>query len=92
MKVPLTFFLIITTPVCVFMRERIAHERLLELGIEGQRCDDLIRWGWFYRSDKLEELKSHDTEFNTWLPGREYLPIPQNELDNNMNLSKNSAN
>ena len=74
------------------LREQISHERLLELGIEGQRCDDLIRWGWFYRSDKLEELKSHDTEFNTWLPGREYLPIPQNELDNNMNLSKNSAN
>jgi hypothetical protein len=74
------------------MREQIAHERLLELAIEGQRCDDLIRWGWFYDANKLAELISHDSEFETWLPGREYLPIPQNELDVNPNLSKNSAN
>ena len=74
------------------MRDQIAHERLLELAIEGQRCDDLIRWGWFYDSQKLEELISHDSEFSTWTTGREYLPIPQNELDVNPNLSKNSAN
>jgi hypothetical protein len=76
----------------VQMREQIAHERILELAIEGQRCDDLIRWGWFYDAVKLAELRSHDSEFNTWMPGREYLPIPQTELDVNKNLSKNSAN
>jgi len=74
------------------MREQIAHERLLELAIEGKRCDDLIRWGWFYDGNKLAELISLDDEFSTWLPGHEYLPIPQNELDVNPNLSKNSAN
>ncbi len=74
------------------MRDQISHERVLELGIEGQRIDDLIRWGWFYDSDRLEELKSHDSEFDTYLEGREYLPVPQTELDDNENLSPNSAN
>ncbi len=74
------------------MREQISHERVLEFAIEGQRADDLIRWGWFSDPAKLEELKLHDTEFNTYTSGREFLPIPQNELDVNTNLSKNSAN
>ena len=74
------------------MRDQLAHERALEFAIEGQRVDDLIRWGWFYDAAKLAELQSHDAEFNTWTSGREYLPIPQNELDNNKNLSRNSAN
>ncbi len=74
------------------MRDQISHERVLELGIEGQRIDDLIRWGWFYDSDRLAELQSHDSEFDTYLEGREYLPVPQTELDDNPNLSPNSAN
>lgn len=74
------------------MRDQIAHERYLEFAIEGQRINDLIRWGWFYRPEKLALLRSRDREFNTWTPGNEYLPIPQGELDNNPNLSPNSAN
>ncbi len=74
------------------MRDQIAHERLLEFGIEMQRIDDIIRWGWLSDSDKLAELQSHDSEFDTYLTGREYLPIPQTELDMNQNLSPNSAN
>jgi hypothetical protein len=76
----------------VQMRDQISHERVLEFAIEGTRAEDLIRWGWFYDATKLAELKSHDAEFNTWTSGREYLPIPQNELDINKNLSRNSAN
>ena len=74
------------------MRDQLAHERALEFAIEGQRIQDLIRWGWFYDPVKLAELKSHDADFNTWTPGHEYLPIPQGELDVNKNLKPNPAN
>lgn len=74
------------------MRDQIAHERVMEMAIEGSRINDIIRWGWFSDATKLAELKSHDAEFNNWAPGKEYLPIPQIELDRNKNLSSNSAN
>jgi len=74
------------------MRDQLAHERALEFAIEGQRINDLIRWGWFYDPVKLAELKAHDPDFNTWTPGNEYLPIPQGELDVNKNLKPNPAN
>jgi starch-binding outer membrane protein, SusD/RagB family len=74
------------------MRDQIAHERYLELAIEGIRINDIIRWGWLYNPEKLEILKEHDNDFNTWRPGKEYLPIPQRELDLNKNLLTNPAN
>jgi starch-binding outer membrane protein, SusD/RagB family len=74
------------------MRDQIAHERYLELAIEGIRINDIIRWGWLYNPEKLEILKEHDKDFNTWRPGKEYLPIPQRELDLNKNLLTNPAN
>lgn len=74
------------------MRDQIAHERSLELAIEGIRIHDIIRWGWLYDSEKLAELRARDNDFNSWTPGNEYLPIPQNELDVNPNLEPNSAN
>jgi hypothetical protein len=73
-------------------RDQIAHERVMEFAIEGSRINDIIRWGWLGDPAKLAELKAHDIEFNTYTPGKEYLPIPQIELDRNKNLSKNSAN
>ena len=76
----------------VQMREQIAHERALEFAIEGQRINDIIRWGWLYDPAKLAMLKSHDADFNTWTAGNEYLPIPQSELAANKNLSPNPAN
>lgn len=74
------------------MRDQLAHERALEFAIEGQRINDLIRWGWFQNPTRLAELKSHDVDFNNYTPGNEYLPIPQSELDLNKNLKPNSAN
>ncbi|MES2890657.1 MAG: RagB/SusD family nutrient uptake outer membrane protein [Bacteroidota bacterium] len=74
------------------MRDQIAHERALEFSVEGQRINDIIRWGWLYNTAKLAELKAHDADFNTWTPGNEYLPIPQQELDVNKNLLPNPAN
>ncbi len=74
------------------MRDQIAHERLIEFAVEGSRINDIIRWGWFENPAKVAELVTHDPEFANWTPGKEYLPIPQIELDRNPNLSKNSAN
>lgn len=74
------------------MRDQIARERALEFAIEGQRINDIIRWGWLYDADKLAMLRAHDNDFNTWTPGNEYLPIPQRELDVNPNLLPNPAN
>ena len=74
------------------MRDQIAHERALEFAIEGQRINDIIRWGWLYNPAKLAELKAHDSDFNSWTPGNEYLPIPQAELNVNKALNPNSAN
>lgn len=74
------------------MRDQIAHERFLEFAIEAQRIHDIIRWGWLYDPAKLQELRANDPEFNTWTPGKEYLPIPQGELDTNPNLEPNPAN
>ncbi|KGO86235.1 SusD/RagB family protein [Flavobacterium rivuli WB 3.3-2 = DSM 21788] len=74
------------------MRDQLAHERALELSIESIRIHDIIRWGWLYNAEKLTLLKSHDSDFETWTPGKEYLPIPQAELDVNPNALPNSAN
>jgi len=74
------------------MRDQLSHERALEFAIEGQRIQDLIRWGWFQDPARLAELKTHDPDFNTYKPGNEYLPIPQLELDVNKNLKPNPAN
>lgn len=73
-------------------RDQLAHERSLEFAIEGSRINDIIRWGWLSDPTKLAQLKAHDIEWTTYAPGKEYLPIPQIELDRNKNLSKNSAN
>ena len=98
--------------------EQIANvERPKEFGCEFGRGFDLIRWGFFYKNDRLQQLKEHsvvrrsvtgtkdpvdyndiatDSElkssFDTYLPGHEFLPIVQQLLNKNPNLSGNSAN
>ncbi|MDR3694850.1 RagB/SusD family nutrient uptake outer membrane protein [Mucilaginibacter sp.] len=71
------------------MRDQIAHERFLEFSLEGHRFDDIVRWGWLQDPAKLAWLKSRDPEFNTYQPGREYLPIPLGELQTNPNVVQN---
>jgi hypothetical protein len=73
------------------MRDRIAHERALEFALEGHRFDDIRRWGWLQDPAKLAELNSHDAEFNSYVPGREYFSIPQAEIDVNKNLRQNTG-
>lgn len=69
------------------MFEQIAHERFLELALEGHRFDDIRRWGWL--SSRLDWLIQRDPEFQFYQEGREYFPIPQLEIDNNPGTEQN---
>lgn len=73
------------------MQDTIAHERFLEFALEGKRFDDIRRWGWLQDPDKLAWLKSRDPEFNSYVPGREYMPIPQAEIDANPKVKQNAG-
>ena len=73
------------------MRDQLAHERFLEFSLEGHRFDDIVRWGWLQDPTKLAYLKSRDPEFNTYVPGREYLPIPLEELQTNPGIVQNTS-
>ena len=71
------------------MRDQLAHERFLEFGLEGHRFDDIVRWGWLQDPTKLAYLQARDPEFNTYFPGREYMPIPLAEIQTNPGLVQN---
>ncbi|WP_428329439.1 RagB/SusD family nutrient uptake outer membrane protein [Mucilaginibacter sp.] len=73
------------------MRDQLGHERFLELSLEGHRFDDILRWGWLADPAKLAWLKSRDPEFNTYVAGREYLPIPLNEIQTNPGVVQNTS-
>lgn len=73
------------------MRDQIGHERMLEFCLEGHRFDDIRRWGWLSDPTKLAWLKSRDPEFNSYIVGRELLPIPQTEIDNNSGVKQNAT-
>lgn len=72
--------------------EQMEHERIMELAIEGKRWWDIKRWGYLNDPGKLEELKSHDSDFATYSDGKDFIPISQLEIDRNENLVGNSAN
>jgi hypothetical protein len=76
------------------LRDRIYHERVLELGLEGQRWFDIVRRYDLANqpmpADVLAELKTHDDDFNTYQPGKsELLPIPTAETTRNANITQN---
>jgi tetratricopeptide (TPR) repeat protein len=73
------------------MRDQIAHERFLEFSGEGHRFDDIRRWGWLQDPTKLAQLQARDPEFNTYAPGREYLPIPLGEIQTNPGIVQNPS-
>lgn len=70
------------------MREQIGHERYLEFALEGHRFDDIKRWGWLDNAQKVQWLEDRDPEYATYLPGREFFPIPQTEVDNNPGITE----
>jgi len=67
------------------MRDRILHERLLELGLEGSRWLDLKRQNLLSRA-----LIPNDDEYNFFVANKsELLPIPVSETNLNRNVRQN---
>ncbi|WP_165747907.1 RagB/SusD family nutrient uptake outer membrane protein [Cellulophaga sp. Z1A5H] len=68
----------------------IEDERVKELSLERTRYFDLLRW------DKVQsrivanpEFKSESGGTSSYKPGKEYIDIPQNEIDANPNFKHN---
>ena len=71
------------------LRQQIRDERLLELVFEGDRYMDLFRWGMIPEAitlDLRQNLGSVDYQ-----PDREYLAIPQIEIDTNPFYEQNEG-
>jgi hypothetical protein len=70
----------------VFALRAIRYERMLELGMEGHRFFDLVRWG--IAEDEIKNYLAKEKNISGYLegavfiPGKsEYFPIPQTEID-----------
>jgi hypothetical protein len=64
------------------MREKIRHERRIELAFEAQRYFDLKRWGIIGSIvPTIPEPPSSATTFRVWQDHFMLLPIPQAEID-----------
>jgi hypothetical protein len=71
------------------MRDAILHERLVEFGMESQRWLDLERQN-LLTAAYLPTLQAHDAEFQFFTAGKsDLLPIPQNEINLNPNVTQN---
>ena len=74
-----------------FMR-RLQKEREKELMFEYDRFFDLRRWGLGTDAEFTEYVKSYsDKHKRNFVNGREWLPIPQTEVNNNPNLTQNES-
>lgn len=70
--------------------KRLQMERVLELSTEGQRWPDIKRWGLLDTTEGINELISRDPDFKNFEIGKHNrLPIPSNEINNNVNLVQN---
>lgn len=67
------------------MRDKIRHERRIELAFEGHRWFDMVRWdNGNYALDFLHSIGKVNAQKKHLL-----LPIPQKEIDANHNLKQN---
>ncbi len=69
-----------------FALKAIRYERMLELGMEGHRFFDLVRWG--IAETSINPYLEKEKNMNGYLAGavfvpnkNEYFPIPQSEID-----------
>ncbi|TYA84179.1 RagB/SusD family nutrient uptake outer membrane protein [Seonamhaeicola marinus] len=70
----------------------IEDERVKELTFERSRYFDLLRWGRVKsRIVDNPDLKSESAGTAAYKPGREYIAIPQNDVDRNPNLDQNEG-
>ncbi|MEP1017418.1 RagB/SusD family nutrient uptake outer membrane protein, partial [Maribacter dokdonensis] len=68
----------------------IEDERVKELSLERTRYFDLLRWDRVVeRIVNNPELKSESAGTSAYKAGREYIAIPQNEIDGNPNFKQN---
>ncbi|WP_298369590.1 RagB/SusD family nutrient uptake outer membrane protein [uncultured Lutibacter sp.] len=68
----------------------IEDERVKELSLERTRYFDLLRWGKVKsRIVDNPQFKSESAGTTAYKPGREYIAIPQNEIDSNPNFEQN---
>lgn len=70
------------------MREWITRERALEFCFEAKRYVDILRWGWLEDEAKITMLQARDPEFLLFIRGRQFMAIPPNEVDININLEQ----
>lgn len=87
------------------LREAVRHERMVELGLEGNRFFDVKRWkiaetvcnmdqieGMRYVDKETGKLVSVITDYKKKFTERDYLwPIPYNERQLNPNLTQNTG-
>ena len=77
-------------PFTEITMQDIEDERVKELTFERTRYFDLLRWGKVVsRIVDNPELKSESAGTGAYKPGREYIAIPQNEIDGNPNFKQN---
>jgi len=70
----------------------IEDERIKELTLERTRYFDILRWGKVVeRLVNNPDLKSESAGTSAYKPGREYIAIPQNEIDGNPNFKQNEG-
>ncbi|MDO6516999.1 RagB/SusD family nutrient uptake outer membrane protein [Zobellia uliginosa] len=77
-------------PFASITMQDIEDERVKELSLERTRYFDILRWGKVedYIVNK-PELKSESAGTGSYRPGREYIAIPQNEIDANPVFKQN---
>ena len=69
------------------MMQEIMHQRNLEFAREGMRFYDLRRWGTLEQVIKESQVEG----YNNYTPRYNYYPIPEEELNNNPNITQNDA-
>ncbi|MCB2407873.1 RagB/SusD family nutrient uptake outer membrane protein [Hymenobacter lucidus] len=72
------------------MVTQIRHERVTELSGEGVRWYDINRYRLLDDQAGINELKTRDADFNTFVLGKsKLLPIPQTDIDIDRNIKQN---
>ncbi|MCM1504567.1 MAG: RagB/SusD family nutrient uptake outer membrane protein [Muribaculum sp.] len=80
----------LNSPEAFLKRLRIEREK--ECCFEYDRFFDLRRWGLGTDAEYTAEVKARSKKFaDNFKPGREWLPIPMEEVDNNPNLTQNDS-